>query len=129
MRFPLSCLSCGSSSRNLSKFSRSSSPRSCSLLCTATASGHQRRPLMDLVTVLDVGNNMSGTKLHMLKCAMQLVISSLGAANRLAVVAFAVDSKQLLPLRRMTNQREREKKFKREERKRTRERKVQESLP
>ena len=81
---------------------------------------------MDLVTVLDVGNNMSGTKLHMLKCAMQLVISSLGAANRLAVVAFAVDSKQLLPLRRMTNQREREKKFKREERKRTRERKVQE---
>ncbi|KAG5052671.1 hypothetical protein JHK87_004869 [Glycine soja] len=63
-----------------------------------------RRPPMDLVTVLDVGNSMSGAKLHMLKRAMRLVISSLGAADRLSVVASAADSKRLLPLRRMTAQ-------------------------
>ena len=102
-RFPPSCLSYGSSSRNLSKFSQSSSPRSHSPLCTAIAFGHQRRPLMDLVTMLDVGNSMSSAKLHMLKCAMWLVISSLGAANELAVVASVANSKWLLLLRRMTN--------------------------
>jgi len=41
---------------------------------------------MDLMTVLDVGNNMSGTKLHILKRAMRLVMSSLGTADRLAVM-------------------------------------------
>lgn len=61
----------------------------------------RRRPPMDLVAVLDVGNSMSGdAKLHMVKRAMRLVVSSLDAADRLAVVA----SKRLLPLRRMTTQ-------------------------
>ncbi|TKY56373.1 von Willebrand factor, type A [Spatholobus suberectus] len=64
----------------------------------------RRRPPMDLVTVLDVGNSMSGAKLHMLKRAMRLVVSSLGAADRLSVVAFSANSKRLLPLRRMTAQ-------------------------
>nr|KYP72691.1 hypothetical protein KK1_005291 [Cajanus cajan] len=58
-------------------------------------------PPMDLVAVLDVGNSMSGgAKLHMVKRAMRLVVSSLDASDRLAVVA----SKRLLPLRRMTTQ-------------------------
>jgi len=125
MRFLPSCLSCGSSSRNLSKFSRSSSPRSCSLLCTAIASGHQWRPPMDLMTVLDIGNSMSNAELHMLKRAMRLVISSLGAANWLAVVAFMIDSKRLLPLQRMTNQRERKVQEKREKMNQKEERKIQ----
>ncbi|XP_061339133.1 E3 ubiquitin-protein ligase WAV3-like [Gastrolobium bilobum] len=63
----------------------------------------QRAP-MDLVTVLDIGGNMTGAKLHMLKSAMRLVISSLGSADRLAIVAFSATSKRLLPLRRMTAQ-------------------------
>nr|KYP56516.1 Inter-alpha-trypsin inhibitor heavy chain H4 [Cajanus cajan] len=63
----------------------------------------QRAPI-DLVTVLDVGGSMSGAKLHMLKRAMRLVISSLGPADRLSIVAFSASSKRLLPLRRMTAQ-------------------------
>lgn len=61
----------------------------------------QRAPI-DLVTVLGVGGNMRGPKLHMLKRAMRFVISSLGSADRLAIVAFSATSKRLLPLRRMT---------------------------
>ncbi|XP_014501800.1 uncharacterized protein LOC106762414 [Vigna radiata var. radiata] len=63
----------------------------------------QRAPI-DLVTVLDVGGNMTGAKLHMLKRAMRLVVSSLGPADRLSIVAFSATSKRLLPLRRMTAQ-------------------------
>ncbi|KAK7311728.1 hypothetical protein RJT34_10042 [Clitoria ternatea] len=63
----------------------------------------QRAPI-DLVTVLDIGGNMTGAKLHMLKRAMRLVISSLGPADRLSIVAFSASSKRLLPLRRMTGQ-------------------------
>ncbi|KHN09037.1 hypothetical protein glysoja_021859 [Glycine soja] len=59
---------------------------------------------IDLVKVLDVGGNMTGGKLHMLKRAMRLVISSLGTADRLSIVAFSATSKRLLPLRRMTSQ-------------------------
>ncbi|XP_027939073.1 E3 ubiquitin-protein ligase WAV3-like [Vigna unguiculata] len=64
----------------------------------------RRRQAMDLVAVLDVGNGMNGAKLHVLKRVMRLVISSLGAADRLAVVASSADSERLLPLRRMTAQ-------------------------
>ena len=64
----------------------------------------RRRPPMDLVAVLDVSNGMNGAKLHVLKRVMRLVVSSLGAADRLAVVASSADSKRLLPLRRMTAQ-------------------------
>ncbi|XP_051150129.1 E3 ubiquitin-protein ligase WAV3-like [Andrographis paniculata] len=61
-----------------------------------------RRAPIDLVTVLDVSGSMTGVKLEMLKRAMRLVISSLGAADRLSIVAFAAATTRLLPLRRMT---------------------------
>ncbi|GLT93682.1 hypothetical protein SLE2022_114610 [Rubroshorea leprosula] len=60
------------------------------------------RAPIDLVTVLDVSRSMTGEKLHMLKRAMRLVISSLGSADRLSIVAFSAVPKRLLPLRRMT---------------------------
>ncbi|ESW28433.1 hypothetical protein PHAVU_003G286100 [Phaseolus vulgaris] len=60
------------------------------------------RPPVDLVTVLDVGNTVSGKELQMLKRSMQVVISSLGSADRLSIVAFSGGSKRLFPLRRMT---------------------------
>lgn len=63
----------------------------------------QRAPI-DLVTVLDVSGSMTGAKLHMLKRAMRLVISSLGPADRLSIVAFSATTKRLLPLRRMSAQ-------------------------
>ncbi|XP_061351489.1 E3 ubiquitin-protein ligase WAV3 [Gastrolobium bilobum] len=63
----------------------------------------QRAPI-DLVTVLDVGGSMTGAKLHMLKRAMRLVISSLGPSDRLSIVAFSATPKRLFPLRRMTAQ-------------------------
>ncbi|KAI4316047.1 hypothetical protein L6164_024065 [Bauhinia variegata] len=63
----------------------------------------QRAPI-DLVTVLDVSGSMIGAKLFMLKRAMRLVISSLGPADRLSLVAFSATPKRLMPLRRMTPQ-------------------------
>lgn len=63
----------------------------------------QRAPI-DLVTVLNVSDSMSGTKLQMLKRTMHLVISSLCPADRLSVVAFAATPKRLMPLIRMTAQ-------------------------
>ncbi|KAJ0696210.1 putative chromatin regulator PHD family [Helianthus annuus] len=60
-----------------------------------------RRAPIDLVAVLDVSASMSGAKLQMLKRAMRLVISSLGSADRLSIVAFSASPKRLLPLRRM----------------------------
>ncbi|XP_031279234.1 E3 ubiquitin-protein ligase WAV3 [Pistacia vera] len=62
------------------------------------------RAPIDLVTVLDVSGSMTGAKLQMLKRAMRLVISSLGSADRLSIVAFSASPKRLLPLRRMTAQ-------------------------
>lgn len=70
---------------------------------TSTLDPSRRAPI-DLVTVLDVGGSMSSAKLHMLKRAMRLVISSLGPSDRLSIVAFSSISKRLLPLRRMTAQ-------------------------
>ncbi|XP_062100940.1 E3 ubiquitin-protein ligase WAVH1 [Humulus lupulus] len=61
-----------------------------------------RRAPIDLVTVVDVSSSMSGAKIQMLKRAMRLVISSLGSADRLSIVAFSATSKRLLPLKRMT---------------------------
>ncbi|VFQ75183.1 unnamed protein product [Cuscuta campestris] len=63
-----------------------------------------RRAPIDLVTLLDVSGSMNGPKLEMSKRAMGLVISSLGSADRLSIVAFAATAKRLLPLRRMTAQ-------------------------
>ncbi|WOL08078.1 hypothetical protein Cni_G16830 [Canna indica] len=64
------------------------------------------RAPIDLVTVLDVSQGMTGEKLQMLKRAMRLVVSSLGPADRLSMVAFsaAAGAKRLLPLRRMSRQ-------------------------
>ncbi|KAL7594945.1 hypothetical protein Lser_V15G31064 [Lactuca serriola] len=61
-----------------------------------------RRAPIDLVAVLDVSASMGGAKLQMLKRAMRLVISSLGSADRLSIVAFSACPKRLLPLRRMS---------------------------
>ncbi|KAL2459011.1 Zinc finger (C3HC4-type RING finger) family protein [Forsythia ovata] len=63
-----------------------------------------RRAPIDLVTVLDVSESMSGAKLQMLKRAVGLLISSLGSADRLCIIAFAATPKRLMPLRRMTPQ-------------------------
>ncbi|GER40239.1 zinc finger C3HC4-type RING finger family protein [Striga asiatica] len=63
-----------------------------------------RRAPIDLVAVLDVGGTMVGPKLEMLKRAVRLVVSSLGPADRLSVIAFAATPRRLLPLRRMTPQ-------------------------
>ncbi|KAK6116185.1 hypothetical protein DH2020_008454 [Rehmannia glutinosa] len=63
-----------------------------------------RRAPIDLVTVLDVSGSMTGAKLEMLKRAMRLVISSLGSADRLSILAFSAAPKRLLPLMRMTPQ-------------------------
>ncbi|URD97175.1 zinc finger family protein [Musa troglodytarum] len=64
------------------------------------------RAPIDLVTVLDVSQGMTGEKLRMLKRAMRLVVSSLGPGDRLSIVAFsaAAGAKRLLPLRRMSRQ-------------------------
>ncbi|XP_059637895.1 E3 ubiquitin-protein ligase WAV3-like [Cornus florida] len=61
-----------------------------------------RRAPVDLVAVLDVGLSMKGEKMQMLKQAMRLVISSLGSADRLSIVAFSANPKRLSPLQRMT---------------------------
>lgn len=61
-----------------------------------------RAPL-DLVTVLDVSGSMSGTKLALLKRAMNFVIQTLGPNDRLSVIAFSSTARRLLPLRRMTS--------------------------
>ncbi|XP_074557449.1 E3 ubiquitin-protein ligase WAV3-like [Curcuma longa] len=64
------------------------------------------RAPIDLVTVLDVSQGMTGEKLQMLKRAMLLVVSSLGPADRLSMVAFSASTgvKRLFPLRRMSRQ-------------------------
>lgn len=63
----------------------------------------QRAPV-DLVAVVDVGGTVSGAKLQMVKRALRLVISSLGSADRLSVVAtVSTTPKRLLPLKRMTD--------------------------
>ncbi|KAK6245827.1 hypothetical protein SCA6_008917 [Theobroma cacao] len=71
---------------------------------TASHLDPSHRAPIDLVTVLDVSGSMTGAKLQMLKRAMRLVISSLGSADRLSIVAFSASTKRLLPLRRMTAQ-------------------------
>ncbi|KAL3577109.1 hypothetical protein D5086_022392 [Populus alba] len=69
---------------------------------TASLLDPSRRAPIDLITVLDVSASMTGAKLQMLKRAMRLVISSLGSADRLSIVAFSSSPKRLLPLKRMT---------------------------
>ncbi|XP_010521428.1 PREDICTED: uncharacterized protein LOC104800329 [Tarenaya hassleriana] len=66
---------------------------------TALLDACHRSPV-DLVAVIDVGGNVNAEKLQMMKRAMRLVISSLGSADRLSIIAV----KRLLPLKRMTEQ-------------------------
>lgn len=60
------------------------------------------RPPVDLVVVLDVTGSSSAEELRMLKRSMQVVMSSLGSADRLSIIAFSGVSKRLFPLRKMT---------------------------
>ncbi|KAE9613313.1 putative chromatin regulator PHD family [Lupinus albus] len=68
-----------------------------------TAANAARRTPVDLVMVLDVGGAMNGSKLRSMKHMMRMIISLLGSADRLSIVAFSAGSKRLLPLRRMTS--------------------------
>jgi len=52
---------------------------------------------LDLVAVLDVSESMAGAKLVQVKRAMAFVI------DRLSVVAFSGDARQVIPLTRMTD--------------------------
>lgn len=61
----------------------------------------QRAPV-DLVIVVDIAGIANAAKLQMVKRAMRLVVSSLGSADRLSIVA--TTPKRLLPLKRMTKQ-------------------------
>ncbi|KAF8412757.1 hypothetical protein HHK36_000727 [Tetracentron sinense] len=61
------------------------------------------RAPIDLVTVLDVSGSMTGTKLALLKRAVQFVITNLGPADRLAIVTFSSTARRIFPLRRMSD--------------------------
>ncbi|KAL0298991.1 UNVERIFIED_CONTAM: E3 ubiquitin-protein ligase WAV3 [Sesamum radiatum] len=61
----------------------------------------QRAPI-DLVTVLDVSGSMHGSKLALLKRAVNFVIDNLGPLDRLSVVSFSTQARRIFPLRRMT---------------------------
>lgn len=79
-------------------------PPTTALTSSASFPNPSQRAPIDLVVVLDVSDSMTGPKLCMLKRAMRLLISSLGSADRLALVAFSSSAKRLLPLRRMSPQ-------------------------
>ncbi|XP_039815321.1 E3 ubiquitin-protein ligase WAV3-like [Panicum virgatum] len=57
---------------------------------------------LDLVAVLDVSGSMAGPKLEEVKRAMGLVVDSLGARDRLSVVAFSDDARRVVPPTRMS---------------------------
>ncbi|XP_075499450.1 E3 ubiquitin-protein ligase WAV3-like [Primulina tabacum] len=66
---------------------------------------HQfHRAPIDLVTVLDVSGSMHGSKLALLKRAVDFVIDNLGPSDRLSIVSFSTFARRILPLRRMTEQ-------------------------
>ncbi|XP_073124622.1 E3 ubiquitin-protein ligase WAV3-like isoform X2 [Henckelia pumila] len=66
---------------------------------------HQfHRAPIDLVTVLDVSGSMHGSKLALLKRAVDFVIDNLGPSDRLSIVSFSTRARRILPLRRMTEQ-------------------------
>ena len=58
---------------------------------------------LDLVAVLDVSESMAGAKLAQVKRAMAFIIDRLGPRDRLSVVAFSGDARQVIPLTRMTD--------------------------
>ncbi|KAF0914860.1 hypothetical protein E2562_032784 [Oryza meyeriana var. granulata] len=70
-----------------------------SIAAEATAA---RAPL-DLVTVLDVSGSMTGYKITLLKRAMRFVIDKLGPGDRLGIVSFSDDARQVIRLTRMSD--------------------------
>ncbi|KAL0303491.1 UNVERIFIED_CONTAM: E3 ubiquitin-protein ligase WAV3 [Sesamum radiatum] len=64
--------------------------------------GSAQRAPVDLVTVLDVSGSMLGSKLDLVKRAVNFVIDNLGPSDRLSVVSFATQARRMLPLHRMT---------------------------
>uniref|UniRef100_A0ACD5YZ13 Uncharacterized protein n=1 Tax=Avena sativa TaxID=4498 RepID=A0ACD5YZ13_AVESA len=67
----------------------------------ADAPPRARAPL-DLLTVLDVSGSMVGSKLVLLKQAMNFVVDSLSPADRLCVVSFSSGANRLMRLARMS---------------------------
>ena len=55
---------------------------------------------IDLVMILDMSHGITREKLRMLKCAMRLVVFSLGPRDQLSIVRLstAISAKRLLPL-------------------------------
>ncbi|KAL2227641.1 uncharacterized protein LOC105174162 [Sesamum indicum] len=64
--------------------------------------GFAQRAPIDLVTVLDVSGSMVGSKLDLVKRAVNFVIDNLGPSDRLSVVSFATQARRMSPLCRMT---------------------------
>ncbi|KAL9165630.1 hypothetical protein ABFS82_06G182300 [Erythranthe guttata] len=62
----------------------------------------QRGAPVDLVTVLDVSRSMHGTKLNLLKRAVNFVIDELGPSDRLSIVSFSNQARRIFRLSRMT---------------------------
>ncbi|KAL6614157.1 hypothetical protein ACP70R_036427 [Stipagrostis hirtigluma subsp. patula] len=68
----------------------------------AAAEASARAPL-DLVTVLDVSGSMDGSKLVLLKQAMEFVIDNLGPGDRLSIVTFSCTARRVIRLTRMSD--------------------------
>lgn len=64
---------------------------------------NSKRAPIDLVTVLDVSGSMEGSKLSLLKRAIQFVIQHLGPSDRLSIVVFSSNARRIFPLRKMTD--------------------------
>ncbi|TVU48416.1 hypothetical protein EJB05_08052, partial [Eragrostis curvula] len=67
------------------------------------AAGDAPRAPLDLVTVLDVSDSMSGEKLVLLKQAMGFLIDNLGPNDRLSVVSFSSWARRVTRLLRMSD--------------------------
>ena len=62
----------------------------------------EQAPDLDLVAVVDVSGSMAGPKLEEAQRAVGLVVDSLGARDRLSVVAFSGDARRVVPPTRMS---------------------------
>ncbi|CAD6266481.1 unnamed protein product [Miscanthus lutarioriparius] len=68
----------------------------------ALSAAEARHALLDVVTVLDVSEIMSGAKLAQVKSIVRFLIDSLGPHDRLSVVAFSGDTRRVTRLTCMT---------------------------
>ncbi|KAK3036274.1 hypothetical protein RJ639_031246 [Escallonia herrerae] len=62
-----------------------------------------KRAPIDLVAVLDVNGSMTGSKIALLKRAVEFVIQNLGPSDRLSIVTFSTGAQRIFPLRRMND--------------------------